>query len=73
MREILSRPNTFPPWLDSQNLKAWIWTTRILLKITNSEKQLALVAAVIAGIAFTTLTDFGGGLDVTPGFFWEPE
>jgi len=40
--------------------------------MTNSEKQAALVAAVIAGIAFTTLITFGGGLDVTPGFFWEP-
>ena len=41
--------------------------------MTTSDKQLGHVAAVIAGIAFTTLINFGGGLDVTPGFFWEAE
>jgi len=42
--------------------------------MTNSEKQAAIVTAIIAAIVFTSLLILGGGVaDVSPSFFWEPE
>jgi hypothetical protein len=39
--------------------------------MTNSERQAALVAAVVAALVFYSLLTLGGGIDVAPGFFWE--
>jgi len=41
--------------------------------MTNSEKQAAIITAVIAALVFTSLLTLGGGFDVAPGFFWEAE